>query len=81
MGKLVSLVGLTIGHLYVKTRPGSTPRRQARYLCECRRCGREFTVLGYSLSIDLMRACGRCEDMKIRATVMIIDGRGTQHHF
>ncbi len=75
MGRLVSLVGYQFGYLQVKARAESTSRRQARYICVCR-CGREITVLGYSLTTGIKRSCGICEDEKMRAMFSVIGGRG-----
>ena len=76
MSKAVNLVGENFGWLRVLARAGSTPRRQATWLCRCR-CGREKLVVGHALRIGAKRSCGECknESTRPRLTRTVIDGR------
>ena len=76
---LIDLTGQTFGWLRVLSHAGFTPGRQSKWACVCR-CGREITVLGYSLTTGVKRSCGECTDHQptARPAVTFISRRGTE---
>lgn len=57
MPKALSLIGRKIGRLIVVKRSANSKQGNSRWLCKCS-CGKEKTILGYSLSNGHTKSCG-----------------------
>ena len=58
MGKLIDLTGRTFGRLTVVSRAENKPNdTRARWYCRCS-CGKEATVMGYTLRRGESKSCG-----------------------
>ncbi len=60
MAKLNDLTGKTFGYWKVLRRNGSTPNKASKWRCICTLCGKEYDVVGASLTSGYSTKCRSC---------------------